>query len=148
MATENNRRHQDWRLRLMAAGLAVGTVALAVSNLAGSLQMETRWLVMVDILILLGWITFAGALIATTGRAEGEDFSPELVEARLLYVRGRSFTTGFIAIMVTQVLILVGDSVLLRTSGASLDLGFTATFSIAVGLLFSLLRFIQLNRHA
>lgn len=148
MSTNQNQPHKDWRLRLMAAGLAVGTVALAVSNLAGSLQMEARWLVVVDIAILLGWITFAWALISTTGRAERDDFSPELAEARLLYIRGRSFTAGFIAIMVTQVLILVSDAVLLRTAGASLDLGFAATFSIAVGLLFSLLRFIQLNRPA
>jgi hypothetical protein len=147
MSTESPRKSYDWRLRLMAAGLAVGTVALGVSNLAASLQLESPWLVAVDIVILLGWITFAGALISATGvEEEEEEVDPELQEARAMYIRGRSFAAGFIAMMVVQVLILVADAVLMRTAGASLEVGFIATFSIAVGLLFSLLRFIQLDR--
>lgn len=137
----------DWRLRLMAAGLAVGTVALAVSNLASSLQMDAGWLVAVDVLILMGWVTFAGALISATRAEEPDDLPTPVAEAKDLYYRGRAYTFGFVAMMATQVLILIGDGFLSRSAGASLDVGFVATFSMGVGLLFSLLRYIQLNRH-
>jgi hypothetical protein len=131
----------------MAAGLAVGTIALAISNLASSLQMDAGWLVAVDVLILLGWITFAGALISATRAEETEVLPSAVAEAQDLYYRGRAYTFGFVAMMATQVLILLGDAYLIQTAGATLDVGFVATFSMGVGLLFSLLRYIQLNRH-
>ncbi|WP_405224309.1 hypothetical protein [Lentisalinibacter sediminis] len=146
MDAETLERRHTRRLQVMLLGMAVGTLGFTGGELLEMTGIGGGWAVALSLLTLAGWLTFAAALIAAARLDSRELLTSVVDDERVAYLRGQSFQFGFAAVLLLQVILLVGSDVLRKFAGVELTVDFVVNLTISVGVLAALGRFLYLNR--
>ncbi len=146
MDTETLERRHTRRMQVMLLGMAVGTIGFTGGELLEMTGVGGGWAVALSLLTLAGWLTFGAALVAAARLDSGEVMTSVADDERVAHLRGRSFQFGFAAVLLLQVILLVGSDVLSKFAGVAMAVDFVVNLTISVGVIASLGRFLYLNR--
>ncbi len=130
----------------LLAGMAVGAIAATASELVELLDGPEATGILLSALTILGWSYAAWALMRNSIASQRGDFSALENDELYTSFRASSFTTGFGAMLITQIIFLVGGDVLAKFSQIELSVSFAAATSISIGLIAALSRFVYLSR--
>lgn len=146
MDTEALERRHTRRLQLMLLGMGVGTLGFVTGELLEIADAGPGWRLAVALVAMAGWLTFAFALIAAARFDRQEVLTSAVDDERVAYLRGRSYQFGFAAVLLLQVILLVGSDVLSKFAGVELTVDLVVNLTISVAVIASLGRFLYLNR--
>ncbi|MEM9385950.1 MAG: hypothetical protein AAGA68_12875 [Pseudomonadota bacterium] len=145
MDIENLERRHDRLQMWMLIGITVGSLGFAGQELIQLLKGPKAAELGLAVLTLVGWLIGAAAILSSSSLRKERGIENLLGDERLANLRGEAFQFGFVALLITQVVLLVGNEMLLRLTEVELTVAFAANLSIAVAVVSSLGRFVQLN---
>jgi len=132
--------------RYILLGASVGSIGFALQELVKLLDGPDSVYLLLTVVTLSGWLIGAWAMIATSSLVKEKGIENILKDERLARIRGKSFEFGFAALLATQIVLLVGNDVLIKFTDVELTVSFATNLSIAVAFVASLGRFVYLNR--
>ncbi len=97
-------------------------------------------------LTIAGYLTFVVGLLAGKISGNRELLGAVAADERVRAIRGDAFTWGFSAMLVFQVLVLVGVPVVGRISGVAIPAEILANLSIGTGIVAAFSRYLWLDR--
>lgn len=146
MDAEMLERRHTRRLQVMLLGMAVGTLGFTGGELLEMTGVGGRWTVALSLVTLAGWLTFLAALIAASRLDSSEVLTSVVEDERVVHLRGRAFQFGFAAVLLLQVLLLVGNDVGRKFGGVEMTVDFVVNLTLSTGVIAALGRFLYLNR--
>ena len=134
----------------LSLGAIIGSVALAAQHMVESVH-AARWITLTVALISLGgWLLFGVSLLRMRRLGlspAGKIYNANAVrDERMKMVRLESFTFGFAAVLIFQVLVVVAWVFAHDVHGGLLSVPVVAPTTIAVGVTASLIRFQILSK--
>jgi hypothetical protein len=132
----------------MLAGLVVGITAMSIDEVFRILEADVdKWLdLAITLCSLAGWLVVVGVLFALSRSNDSEMLAAPVDDERVQENRWRAYQFAFNAVLVTQLVFMIGGAFLQKSTGFSPSLSLTANLTIGIGLVAALLRFQQLNR--
>lgn len=145
---ERIEQRYDRRIWIMIAGLVVGLTAMSVSEVFRILDTELDKSVDLAITFcsLAGWLVVVGVLFSLSRGNDSEMLAAPVDDERVRENRWRAYEFAFSAVLVTQLVFMIGGAALQKTTGFNPSLSLTANLTIGIGLAAALIRFQQLNR--
>jgi len=127
-------------------GVSIGAVGSALSELLELTGSPLPLDMFLSILTMAGWVFAIWALIRTANVAKHPQFKVLARDERYASLRAEACAAGFAAMIVVQLVFLIGNDVLNKLIETDLNASFVASTSIAIGFVASLGRFVYLNR--
>jgi hypothetical protein len=145
---ERIEQRYDRRIWLMLAGLVVGITAMSVDEVLRILDsdIDKRLDLAITLCSLAGWLVVVGVLFALSRSDDSEMLAAPVDDERVQENRWRAYQFAFNAVLVTQLVFMIGGAFLQKTTGFNPSLSLTANLTIGIGLAAALFRFQQLNR--
>jgi hypothetical protein len=138
------------RLQLqMLVGVVVGMLGMAGNEVIEFFDASKMWVLICSSLSLIGWVTFAVALIRLTSFSKNKDnqmLTSAMDDERVQQHRKDAFTFGFGVVLGWLVIVMIGAPLLEKFAGYVMSAEFTANLSIALAIAASIGKFIYLER--
>lgn len=145
---ERLEQRYDRRIWLMIAGLILGLTAMSVDEVLRILgaDIDKTLDLAISGCALAGWAIVVAVLFSLSRGNDSEMLAAPVDDERVQENRWRAYQFAFSAVLVTQLVFMIGGAFLQKSIDFNPSLALTANLTIGIGLAAALIRFQQLNR--